>query len=184
YTKLASTLPPLLINFFRRHPPGSFSRTSPPTTSSTSSSDLSGLSSPPTRTHLPIDPTTLAAVKQAQNASNPFLPFLNPITRAWRPAQYSLRRQAELYNLAEKHGVMSLLPYTSPKNPVLKLERREKVGLRVRGTGAGQKVKGKSWERHLRPKLEAREKAMEGMSALVKEWKQRGHGRGWKKWPK
>ena len=56
--------------------------------------------------------------------------------------------------------------------------------LRVKGTGVGQKVKGKLWERTLKPRLEKRKKAMEGMDRLVREWKERGHGRGWKKWPK
>ena len=97
---------------------------------------------------------------------------------------YSLRRQAELYKLAASYGVTSLLPQDSPRNPAAKLAKREEIGLKVRGTGAGQRVKGKAWERGLRGKLEARERAMEGMGALIKEWKQKGHGRGWRKWPK
>lgn len=56
--------------------------------------------------------------------------------------------------------------------------------LRVKGTGQGQNVKGKGWERRLRAKTEMRIKAIEGMPALIKEWKERGHGRGWRKWPK
>jgi len=56
--------------------------------------------------------------------------------------------------------------------------------LRVKGTGVGQKVKGKLWERTLKGRLDDRRKAMEGMAELIKNWKQRGHGRGLKKWPK
>jgi large subunit ribosomal protein L25 len=62
--------------------------------------------------------------------------------------------------------------------------KRIENGLRVKGTGAGQKVKGKLWERTMKGRLDKREKAMEGMDEMIKQWKERGHGRGWKKWPK
>jgi large subunit ribosomal protein L25 len=62
---------------------------------------------------------------------------------------FSLRRQAELVKLARKHGVEELLPYTV-KGTEEKLRRREERGLRVKGTGIGQKVKGKEWERTLK----------------------------------
>jgi large subunit ribosomal protein L25 len=45
-------------------------------------------------------------------------------------------------------------------------------GLRVRGTGEGQKVKGHKWERQMPAKLEARRKAMEGMPLLIRKWHQ------------
>jgi len=94
-----------------------------------------------------------------------------------------MRRQAEIIKLAQQHNVVSLLPY-SPKLPSEVEETRRENGLRVKGTGVGQKVKGKLWERTLKGRLDDRRKAMEGMAELIKNWKQRGHGRGLKKWPK
>ena len=82
------------------------------------------------------------------------------------------------------------------------MKRREELGLRVKGTGIGQRVKGKLWERTQKGRLEERKKAMLAMPAMIQEWKQvcfsadfcgraaltiglqKGHGRGWKKWPK
>lgn len=46
------------------------------------------------------------------------------------------------------------------------------LGLRVRGTGEGQRVKGHKWERTIEGKLEAKRKAMEGMPELIRRWKQ------------
>jgi len=85
--------------------------------------------------------------------------------------------------LAVKHNVVSLLPHSS-KLPSEIERRRVEHGLRVKGTGVGQKVKGKMWERTLKGRLEERRKAMEAMPEMIKQWKERGHGRGWKKWPK
>jgi large subunit ribosomal protein L25 len=51
--------------------------------------------------------------------------------------------------LARQHGVEELLPH-SVKSTTEKLRRREQNGLRVKGTGVGQKVKGKEWERTLK----------------------------------
>lgn len=42
----------------------------------------------------------------------------------------------------------------------------------VKGTGVGQKVKGKVWERTLKGRLGARREAMLGMDNLIQEWKQ------------
>lgn len=53
----------------------------------------------------------------------------------------------------------------------------------VKGTGEGQRVKGKAWERTLKGRLEVRRQAMLDMPGMIQEWKQKGHGRGWKKWP-
>lgn len=129
--------------------------------------------------------TTDAGSRQdlAPRRENPFLPWLHPVTRAWHPPQYSLRRQADLIKLAEAHNVTSLLPW-SPKLPAEKERKRIENGLRVKGTGVGQRVKGKLWERTLKGRLEARRVAMEGMGDMIRQWKERGHGRGWKKWPK
>lgn len=77
---------------------------------------------------------------------------------------------------------MDLLPWTI-KKPGEKEKRRLERGLQVKGTGEGQKVKGKMWERTLKGRLEMRRQAMLNMPALIAEWKQKGHGRGWKKWP-
>ena len=89
------------------------------------------------------------------------------------------------------------------------LEEPEKLACKLayedQSEGEGQKVKGHAWERHVGATLEKRRTAMENMPELVKEWKrvsflklmlhlswvymlttllQRGHGRGWKKYPK
>ena len=116
-------------------------------------------------------------------SANPFMPFKNPITQRWQPASFSLRKQSEIIKLAIKHNVVSLLPYTH-KLPEEVARRRAEHGLRVKGTGVGQKVKGKMWERTLKGRLEQREKAMVAMPEMIRHWKERGHGRGWKKWPK
>src|SRR5947207_2555888 len=76
--------------------------------------------------------------KPAATCTKPFNPFASGI--------YSLRRQADLFKLARKHGVEGFLPFTV-KGTEERLRRRIENGLRVRGTGIGQKVKGKGWER-------------------------------------
>lgn len=79
--------------------------------------------------------------------------------------------------------MLSLMPWSS-KIPEEKEQKRREHGLRVQGTGEGKKVKGKMWERTLKGRLDQRQKAMEGMGEMIRQWKERGHGRGWKKWPK
>jgi Mitochondrial ribosomal protein mL59 len=51
--------------------------------------------------------------------------------------------------LARQHGVEELLPYTV-KGTEERLRRRAENGLRVKGTGVGQRVKGKESERTLK----------------------------------
>lgn len=51
--------------------------------------------------------------------------------------------------LARKHGVESLLPFTV-KGTESKLRKRLEGGLRVKGTGVGERVKGKIEERTLK----------------------------------
>ena len=51
--------------------------------------------------------------------------------------------------LARQHGVEELLPYTI-KGTEERLRRRQEKGLRVKGTGVGQRVKGKESERTLK----------------------------------
>ncbi|KAK4982916.1 hypothetical protein LTR50_007518 [Elasticomyces elasticus] len=171
YVRAFRSLPPPLINFFKKYPPPALSFTTTTTTTSEPAVSLAENTSTPSSQTTPPE------------YRNPFLPFKSPSTLRWQPPAFSLRRQAQLYKLAEQHNVLPLLP-PSAKHPVERQRRREEFGLRVKGTGVGQKVKGKLWERTLKGRLEARRKAMEGMGEMVKTWKERGHGRGWKKWPK
>lgn len=73
--------------------------------------------------------------------------------------------------MARANGVEDLLPYTV-KGTEERIMRRQEHGLRVKGTGVGQKVKGKLWERTMKGRLEKRRQAMLGMPKLVQEWKQ------------
>ncbi|EEA21857.1 hypothetical protein TMatcc_008715 [Talaromyces marneffei ATCC 18224] len=114
---------------------------------------------------------------------NPFLPQPSPNGKKWRSPKYGLRQQADLIKMAKKYGVEQLLP-TSRKSTVFKETRLAERGLAIKGTGIGQKVKGHKWERTMETRLEERKKAMMEMPELIRQWKQRGHGRGWKKWPK
>ncbi|KEF63252.1 uncharacterized protein A1O9_01229 [Exophiala aquamarina CBS 119918] len=114
---------------------------------------------------------------------NPFLARKNFKTGRWAGATISLRRQAELVKLAKKDGVEDLLP-PGPKSTAWKEQRLLEQGLRVRGTGEGQNVKGHKWERTMGTRLDKRRQAMENMPALIREWESKGHGRGWSKYPK
>jgi large subunit ribosomal protein L25 len=51
--------------------------------------------------------------------------------------------------LARQHGVEELLPFTV-KGTAERVRRRVENGLRVKGTGIGQRVKGKESERTLK----------------------------------
>lgn len=114
---------------------------------------------------------------------NPFLPQPSPNGKKWRSPKYGLRQQADLIKIAKKYGVEQLLP-TSRKSTIFKETRLAERGLAIKGTGIGQKVKGHKWERTMETRLEERKKAMMEMPELIRQWKQRGHGRGWKKWPR
>ena len=83
-----------------------------------------------------------------EETPNPFMPLKHPVTGRWHDPKYSLRRQAELVKLAREHGVEELLPFTN-KGTETRLSKRVELGLRVRGTGVGQKVKGHKHERQL-----------------------------------
>lgn len=192
HISLARELPRPLLHFFKRFPPPQItgSAASPiPTTSLAPADqlDTSILSEPLDASNASststIAPQGLSAPITSSWKTNPFLPFRNPSTGNWHGPHYSLRRQAELFRLAQSHHVLPLMP-PSPKHPEIKEQKRILNGLRVKGTGVGQKVKGKYWERTLRPRLEQRRKAMEMMPDMIQLWKERGHGRGWKKWPK
>lgn len=86
-----------------------------------------------------------------EETPNPFMPTKHPITGRWHDPKYSLRRQAELVKMARKHHVEELLPFTT-KGTEERLRKRVELGLRVKGTGVGQKVKGHKHERQLQVK--------------------------------
>jgi large subunit ribosomal protein L25 len=73
--------------------------------------------------------------------------------------------------LAVEYGVEELLPPGRKSTEYRNVKLVEK-GLRVRGTGVGQKVKGHKWERTMKIKLEERKKAMLGMPEMIRLWKQ------------
>lgn len=78
-----------------------------------------------------------------------------------------------MVKMASAHGVEELLPYTV-KGTEERIVKRQEHGLRVKGTGVGQKVKGKQWERTMKGRLEKRRQAMLEMPKLVQQWKQVG----------
>ncbi|KAL8729482.1 MAG: hypothetical protein Q9166_004730 [cf. Caloplaca sp. 2 TL-2023] len=180
HVRLAQTLPPRLFRFFARYPPTVRSATGQQgaaTSNTTSSNTLSANSD------LDDTESTLQTILAPSDSPNPFKPHKHPETGRWHDPVYSLRRQADLVKMAKANGVEDLLPYTI-KGSQEGRKRREDHGLRVKGTGVGQSVKGKAWERTMKSRLGQRKQAMLGMPALVQQWKQLGHGRGWKKFPK
>ncbi|KAF1945489.1 hypothetical protein EJ02DRAFT_451520 [Clathrospora elynae] len=201
--EIAKSLPPRLLRFFQKYPPPSLfpslsSQLSPaaPSATSTSTAETTPISTS-TTTPLPSDANVSTSTQVPSTAPsnslippsahdlpypNPFLPTKNFRTGRWNSPTFGLRQQADLVKLASAHDVVDLLPWTI-KKPGEKERRRVERGLQVKGTGEGQKVKGKLWERTLKGRLEMRRQAMLNMPALIQEWKQKGHGRGWKKWP-
>ncbi|KAH6897099.1 hypothetical protein B0T10DRAFT_544462 [Thelonectria olida] len=117
-----------------------------------------------------------------EQRANPFRFYKHPATGKWHDPVYSQRRQAELVKMAREHGVEELLPETR-KGTEYRLAHRVEHGLRVKGTGVGQKVKGHIHERHMIAKMEQRRKAMLEMPKLIKAWKRIGK-RNWTKFPK
>ncbi|KAL1989169.1 hypothetical protein VTN96DRAFT_3716 [Rasamsonia emersonii] len=203
---LVSKLPTRLRNFFAKYPPQIYSQlvapkpTPPPelaaantaSDGSSSTTALQPLPSPYTpdrdaKGSKRQDPTAWSPSKALLYSNpdypNPFLPRKNYRTGKWIGPRYGLRQQADLVKLAKKYGVEELLP-PGKKSTIYKETRRMERGLQIKGTGIGQKVKGHQWERTMESRLEERRRAMLEMPALIREWKQRGHGRGWKKWPK
>lgn len=117
--QLAKSLPPRLLRFFARYPPAS------------------------------IQASTEAPKTAYQIESpNPFRSTKHPVTGKWHDPVYSLRRQAELVKLARDHGVEELLPFTH-KGTEERIRNRVEHGLRVKGTGVGQQVKGHKHERQM-----------------------------------
>lgn len=157
HVSLAKSLPAPLQRFFARNPPRQLlpSLTVAPCIISTDAA-----AEAPARVSPPV-----------QNKLNPFMPHKNPSTGRWNPPIYSLRRQAELVKMARSHGVEDLLPYTK-KGSEERTRRRLEEGLRIKGTGVGQRVKGHRWERTQKSRLEKRRQAMLGMPQLIQDWKQ------------
>ncbi|KAG6038198.1 hypothetical protein E4U41_004450 [Claviceps citrina] len=153
YVQLAKTLPEPLQRFFARWPPAS------------------------------LQPAGGAAPTPFQEQRpDPFRFYKNAATGRWQDPVYSARRQAQLVQMAREHGVEELLPETT-KGTEYRLAHRVEHGLRVKGTGVGQTVKGHIHERHMIAKMEQRRKAMLEMPKLIKAWKRVGK-RNWTKWPK
>lgn len=167
YVKLAQSLPPRLLRFFARYPPPSESFANRATASSISTA-LNTSSSDPNASN---DEATVSAEPPVLPYKNPFQSHKHPATRKWHDPVYSLRRQADLVKMARANGVEELLPYTV-KGTEERIKKRQEQGLRVKGTGIGQRVKGKMWERTMKGRLEKRRQAMLGMPKLVQQWKQ------------
>ncbi|KAK4116344.1 hypothetical protein N656DRAFT_765328 [Canariomyces notabilis] len=142
--QLAKALPARLLTFLARYPPAAI---------------------------LP-DGATPETHKTAyqEETPNPFLPTKHPVTGRWHNPKYSLRRQAELVKMAREHHVEELLPFT-PKGTEERLRKRVELGLRVKGTGVGQKVKGHKHERQLQAKMEKRREAMLKMPELIRQYR-------------
>ncbi|KAI0483117.1 hypothetical protein GGR56DRAFT_226336 [Xylariaceae sp. FL0804] len=153
YVELAKQLHPRLQRFFAKYPPNQI---------------------------LPASTRTNTIANGA--TPNPFLPHKHPVTGLWHDPEFSLRRQAELVKLAREQHVEELLPFTS-KGTEERIRHRVEHGLRVRGTGVGQKVKGHKNERMLPAKMEKRRTAMLGMPRLIRQWQKLGKAR-WEKYPK
>ena len=173
YVKLAQSLPPRLLRFFARYPPPPQSLTNRATTSSISTTSNTSSADPNadlSETPIPDEPST-------PPYQNPFQPHKHPITGRWHDPVYSLRRQADLVKMARENGVEELLPYTK-KGTEVRLLRRQEQGLKVKGTGVGQRVKGKIWERTMKGRLEKRRQAMLEMPKMVQQWKQVSRLRG------
>jgi large subunit ribosomal protein L25 len=174
---VAKTLPPRLLEFFRRFPPTNEYAAGPqrpelPSLSTSTSSSTSASEDATTPPHRPSAKDIIgASIVWSDPTYNPFQPWKNPITGRWRGPMYSLRRQAEMVKLAQRYGVEELLPYTD-KMSWVKEQKREEHGLRVKGTGVGQKVKGKEWERTQKSRLEKRRQAMLQMPEMIQQWKE------------
>lgn len=161
----AKSLPAKLQRFFAINPPTHIL----PSLSTLSTSSSNHPPSPPGEQN----GESIEQLSQTppQERPNPFQPFKNPETGRWRPAKYSMRQQADLVKLAEKHQVEELLPFTR-KLSSERLRKRVEEGIRMKGTGVGQKVKGHLWERQLKGKLEKRRQAMLAMPQMIQTWRQ------------
>ena len=182
YIQLARALPAQLQRFLARYPPASIlggatsttTTTRPSSLLSSASASASTSTAGPATTTEPNSPTStatspaaaaVAGLAAAQQAAQPATPHTayqadrpdpfgwlkHPVTGRWLGPAYSARRQAQLFQLARRHGVEELLP-PSARSPAARLERRVALGLRVKGTGVGQRVKGHAHERGMETK--------------------------------
>ena len=162
--ELVRTLPPKLSRFLERFPPRIYGKNataaSPSSTIDSSRSELNASSQA-----VSSIPSSISDLK------NPFQRHLHPATGRWHEPMYSLRRQADLVKLAKQHGIEELLPFTVKGTEEQLAYRREK-GIRVKGTGVGQKVKGHKDERTMRRRLDKRRQAMLDMPKMIYEWRQ------------
>ncbi|MCJ1485464.1 hypothetical protein MMC06_005638 [Schaereria dolodes] len=174
YIKLAQSLPPKLLRFFARYPPPVLTTAHNPL-GLNSKKDATSVTTPLITSSVNRFPDFEATNAVSLNAddewSNPFRSTKHPITGNWHDPVYSLRRQADLVKLARANGVEELLPFTT-KGTEERIRKREEQGLRVKGTGVGQKVKGKEWERTMKGRLDRRKQAMLEMPKLIQSWKQ------------
>jgi large subunit ribosomal protein L25 len=166
YIDLARGLHPRLQKFFAQYPPKAIL---PPSAFSTTTSPL------PSTTSSSIPPTSPEASTESLDTPlgdietlgfvNPFRSQKHAVTGNWHDPIFSLRRQADLAKLARKYGVEQLLPPTI-KSSDERLRRRVENGLRVKGTGIGQKVKGKASERTLKGRYV--------LKIILSEWREEG----------
>lgn len=174
-------LPTRLRNFFARYPPQIYSalvasRPTPPETKPeqtlpspyTPDRDAKGAH----RENLQ-ESSARALLQDDRKIPNPFLPRKVFVSgkQKWIGPRYGLRQQADLVKLAIKYNVEPLLP-PSIKSTEYKAARLAERGLRIKGTGIGQKVKGHKWERTMEARLEDRRKAMVEMPEMIRQWKQ------------
>ena len=148
YIKLAESLPPRLTRFFARYPPKAI-LPQLNTASTMPNSTTQAPGAPPGPSTPAVSADQINAGEDGLAVSSPFRAQKHPVTGRWHDPVFSLRRQAELVKLARQHGVEDLLPYTV-KGTEERLRRRAENGLRVKGTGVGQRVKGKESERTLK----------------------------------
>ena len=171
YVKLAQTLPPKLLRFFARYPPPAISQSTLQQSTSNPPSTTTALNTSSSDPNTSQEESASPATSVPSVFANPFQCQKHPITGNRHDPVYSLRRQADLVKLARTYGLEGLLPFTV-KGTEERVRKREELGLRVKGTGVGQKVKGKQWERTMKGRLDRRKKAMLEMSQLVQAWKQ------------
>ena len=174
-------LPTRLRNFFARYPPQIYSalvasRPTPPETTPeqtlpspyTPDRDAKGA-----HRENKEESSAQALLQNDPKIRNPFMPrkIFNAGKQKWIGPRYGLRQQADLVKLAIKYNVEPLLP-PSIKSTEYKAARLAERGLRIKGTGIGQKVKGHKWERTMEARLEDRRKAMVEMPEMIRQWKQ------------
>ncbi|KAL9096240.1 MAG: hypothetical protein Q9165_001763 [Trypethelium subeluteriae] len=175
----ARALPRRLLNFLRHNPHPVIITQPAPTLSQSEAVETAGTTSasdpnaPMTTTHeapsINSDPWAVF---------NPFRPWKNPETGRWHEPVYSLRKQADLVKMARQRGLEDLLP-PGKKSTADRERRTVEQGLRVKGTGAGQRVKGKLWERTIKGRLEKRRQAMLDMPRMIEKWKQVSRATRW-----